>query len=179
MALAMDRCGTQRAARAAQPAHLHSGAPQRSVANAAQGRRLSNKKLRALLRHSAPTAAAALAQAPSRGTAVRTFAVAAAEVKTQVRGGWAPGRSARVALVMAGAAVRGLAAALGQCSRRRTRQLEERLEPARHASPLPQRVYLFGKSASQGDASMKNLVRSAREAVPHARPAIHCAALPG
>ena len=91
MALTMDRCGTQRAARAAQPAHLHSGAPQRSVANVAQGRRLSNKKLRALLKHSAPTAAPALAQAPTRGTAVKTFAVAAAEVKTQVRGGWGLG----------------------------------------------------------------------------------------
>jgi hypothetical protein len=31
-----------------------------------------------------------------------------------------------------------------------------------HPILLPQRVYLFGKSASQGDASMKDLVRSSR-----------------
>jgi hypothetical protein len=145
MALTMDRCGTQRAARAARPAHLPCATPHRSVANVSQGRRLSNKKLRALLKHIPPTGAPALAQAPSRGTSVKTFAVAAAEVKTQV---------CRAAIARPVAAR--TAAAAKPCLQAAVRNDgNERLS-------LLQRVYLFGKSASQGDASMKVLVRAGR-----------------
>jgi hypothetical protein len=58
--------------------------PRGAATHAVQGRRLCNKKLRAQAKHNAHTASPALVK-PSRGTAVRTFAVAAAEVKTQVR----------------------------------------------------------------------------------------------
>ena len=79
----LDRCSAQRSAQNATALHsqLHPTAPRRAVAHAAHGRRLSNKKLRAQFKHSAAPAA----QPVSRGTAVKTFAVAAAEVKTQVR----------------------------------------------------------------------------------------------
>ncbi len=79
----LDR--TQRSAKTA-TAHreIVPALPRRTATHVVQGRRLCNKKLRAQAKHNVHTASPALVK-PSRGTAVKTFAVAAVEVTTQVR----------------------------------------------------------------------------------------------